>query len=112
MTCDPAASGNTISWDMTFNLSDTTLAANQGDSVILGTLNFTALNAGSSSLTFNYVDLTGRTDPQTFLPVALSPTTTTQVGTVTVSGTVPEPTTFLLFGVGALGLGGKSTQQS
>lgn len=96
----PAATGGTISWDLTSFLGDATLSASQGDSVSLGTLTFKALNQGIGDFSYSYHDLTGTGGNQ--LP--LETIDTGSVNIVANTSTVPEPSTLFLLGIGTLGL--------
>jgi hypothetical protein len=97
---NPTVSGSTISWNLTSAELDAALQTMQGDSVTLGTLNFSALTAGSSPLSYSYSDVTGLNS------TALSPELLT--GTINVTGTspgsVPEPSILMLMSLGVLGM--------
>ena len=99
------APAGTVSLDMVSFESDTTLQGLQGDSVTLGSIIFSALTAGTTGLTYSFVDLTGLTSG------ALDALTTGATVNVTNpnggggGGTpVPEPSMALICLVGALGM--------
>ena len=97
---NPTASGSSISWNLTSAELDAALQGMQGDSVTLGTLNFSALAAGSSPLSYSYSDVTGLNS------TAITPDLFTGNITVTDTGTapVPEPSTLILMSLGVLGM--------
>jgi hypothetical protein len=95
---DTSVSGQ-VSWNSASFASDAALQASQGDSLTLATLVFNTLSTGTSSLTFTYDDLTGLN--------ALALDHTVVNGSITVTaqnGSVPEPTTLMLMGLGFLGM--------
>jgi hypothetical protein len=97
---NPTASGSSISWNLTSAELDAALQGMQGDSVTLGTLNFSALAAGSSPLSYSYSDVTGLNS------TAITPDLFTGNITVTDTGTapVPEPSILILMSLGVLGM--------
>jgi hypothetical protein len=83
------------------------LAALQGDSVLLASLTFDAIGIGTSTLIFDEltapgIDLVG-SDPFTRLPIDTVGGALLTVGERPTS--VPEPGSFLLFGIGLLRIG-------
>ena len=90
-----------VSLDEISFLFDFELDALQPESFTLATLSFTGDNGGTSALGFGTVDLSDAAFP------ASSLTVDQMVGasvTVASSGVVPEPSTWLLFGTGMIGL--------
>jgi hypothetical protein len=107
----PAAiiSGGVISWNSTSFASDASLQSSQGDSLTLATVVFNTLSPGTSALSFSLDghDLSGLTDPSTGFPEALAHDISS--GSITVTsqnGSVPEPPTMMLMGLGALVMAG------
>lgn len=95
---------NSVQWNVFSVDSDSDLQAAQGDSVTLGILSFTALSAGTSALAF---DINSSLTGLSFADLRQ----TTLDGSVTVSS-VPEPTTMMLLGLGALGMVGAKRRKA
>jgi len=96
----PLTGSSSTSRELSFNLAsfepDFILDGLQGDSLLLATLGFNTLGAGTSALNFSFVDVTGAA----FSP--LSPTTET--GSITVnSRAAPEPSAMILFAMSVVG---------
>lgn len=100
-------SSGEVQWDMTALDSDSVLQGLQGNSLSLGTLGFTALSAGGSNLTFSSVDLTGLNFGALDAAVENG-----RVSVVSQNGSVPEPATLLLMGLGALGMVGAKRRKA
>lgn len=105
---DQMFSGNAIQWTITSFDDSSALQAAQGDSVTLGVLSFTALSTGASNLAFSHVDLTGL---DLFAPLSAT-VENARVSVVSQNGTVPEPATMLLMGLGALGMAGAKRRKA
>jgi hypothetical protein len=88
-----------ISWNSTATDADSVLQTSQGDSISLGTLTFSTIGLGNSGLSFDFHDLTGLNatalehNINTGSIIVTSPST----------GTIPEPSTFVLMSLVAMG---------
>ncbi|MCF7979559.1 MAG: PEP-CTERM sorting domain-containing protein [Chromatiaceae bacterium] len=88
-----------ISWNSSSFLDDAVLQGQQGDSVTLASLTFNTLSAGTSPFNFSFDDVTGLD----FTTLSYS----IENGSATVGasvGSVPEPATLVLVGLGILAM--------
>lgn len=91
-----------VQWDLTSLETDAILQAAQGNSLTLGTISFSTLSVGTSALNFSFSDLTGLNS----LTLDHSSIANGSITVTAGNGSVPEPTTMLLLGLGALGMAG------
>lgn len=91
-------SPDTVSLYWVTFLDTADLIANQLDSFVLATLKFTGIGLGTSSLTFDYIDLSNGDGTGSIFADGTA-------GSVTVAP-VPEPSTWLLMAMGLVGLVG------
>lgn len=112
LTVDTATSG-LISWNSTaITLTELDLQGIQGASVTLASIVFNTLSAGTSALNFSFPVNFPRPDLTGLGGNPLEAFFDSGRITVTANGSVPEPATMLLMGLGALGMVGTKRRKA